>query len=46
MCSVFKQELKVENLYWPPEPLNKKSKRLRKIKEDGIYIFGGKRANG
>ena len=47
MESVFKtQEIKLESPYHPFEHNKKVEERLKRVKEEGIYIFGGKLENG
>jgi len=46
MMPLFKGEVKLENPYYPYEVKKNKNKRPIKLKEEGIYIFGGAFSNG
>lgn len=43
---LFKGELKMENPYFNYEIIKRKGKKPNRITEEGIYIFGGRLANG
>lgn len=42
----YKSDIKVDNPYFNYELIKKKGKRLLKLAEEGIYIFGGRLGNG
>lgn len=47
MCHVFRGEIQMDHYYNPIEYKKDKMKfSLRKIKEEGLYIFGGKTSKG
>lgn len=43
MCAVFKGDIQLEHYYNPYDYKKDKNKLpLKKLKEEGLYIFGGK----
>ena len=40
--SIFKSEIKMDNAYISYELIRKKGKKLIKLGNEGIYIFGGR----
>jgi len=45
MVAVFRGQIKLRTVYLPYDYTKKKQSMLKKIKEEGIYIFGGKNQN-
>lgn len=45
MVGVFRGPIKLRTVYLPYDYIKKKQIILKKIKEEGIYVFGGKNQN-